>query len=78
MPTDVELVIHTVPHTGEPPAAEGGDLPARRFATADDAKSAADELPVPDGWQAREVIREAGTGRVLWWRSDRVPGWQRG
>ena len=78
MPTDVELVIHTVPHTGEPAAIDGDELPPRRFVSVDAAKLAADELPVPDGWQAREVIREAGTGRVLWWRSDHVPGWQRG
>jgi hypothetical protein len=73
----VELVIHTVPHEGEPPAIDGTELPPRRYDTVEHAKAAADELPVPDGWQRRESIRNAATGEELWWRTDRLPGWQR-
>ena len=73
----VELVVHTVAHTGEAPAIDGTELPPRRFADVTSAKAAADELPVPDGWQARETIRDASTGAALWWRTDRLPGWQR-
>jgi hypothetical protein len=73
---EVELVIHTVPHDGEPPAVDGTELPPRRYATVAEAKLAADELPVPDGWQRKETIRDVSTGDVVCWRSDHVPGWQ--
>ncbi len=73
---EVELVIHTMPHEGEPPAVDGTEIPPRRFATVDEAKAAADELPVPDGWQRKESIRDVLTGDVVCWRTDRVPGWQ--
>lgn len=73
--SDVELVIHTVPHQGEAAAVDGGELPPRRFATVEAAKAAADEVPVPDGWQRREEIRDAATGEVLCWRTDHLPRW---
>ncbi len=59
-------------------AIDGTELPPRRFASLEQAKAAADELPVPDGWQRKESIRDVATGEELYWRSDRVPGWQRG
>ena len=73
----VELVIHTVPHEGEHAPIDGTDLPPRRFVSVEAAKAAADELPVPDGWQRKETIRDVETGADLFWRTDRVPGWQR-
>jgi len=73
----VELVIHTVAHAGEPPAVDGAELPPRRFESVAAAKAAADEFPVPDGWQQKETIRDVDTGADLFWRTDRVPGWQR-
>ncbi len=75
--SEVELVIHSVPHTGEAPAVDGTELPRRRYPSVEAAKAAADELPVPDEWQTRETIYDAVTGAELWWRTDRVPGWQR-
>ena len=74
---EVELVIHTVVHDGAPPTVDGTELPPRRFTSVDAAKAAADELPVPDGWQQKESIRDVDTDEVLCWRTDRVPGWQR-
>ncbi len=74
---DVELVIHTVPHEGEPSHVAGTELPPRRFPSIEAAKLAADEFPVPDGWQKKETIRDAASGVDLCWRTDRVPGWQR-
>jgi hypothetical protein len=73
--SDVELVIHTVPHQGEAPTVDGGELPPHRFRDIAAAKAAADEIPVPDGWQRREEIRDVATGIVLCWRTDRLPRW---
>ncbi len=73
---EVELVIHTVPHEGEPSHIASGELSPRRFPSVEAAKIAADELPVPDGWQRKETIRDVASGLDLFWRTDRVPGWQ--
>jgi hypothetical protein len=73
--SEVELVIHTVAHLGESSAVDGDELVPRLFPSIDVAKAAADELPVPDGWQRKESIRDAATGAEICWRTDRLPGW---
>lgn len=73
---EVELVITIVPHDDGAPVVDGNEVPARRFASVDAAKAAADEVPVPDEWRIRESIRDVESGIELWWRTDRIPGWQ--